>query len=490
MLCRPPNPHRYARRPRADARAAVPQETAISTTVRRRGTARAAIAVTASTAVLASGLAACGTVERISTADKVSTAFGRLGDARNLTVEVSLDATADQLIALSKASEDSEPLERSEAQMITDLKLTVSIGADGPLKDVGPSAQSGPDGLTGGENLDVGYELAARNGGRTYLDVRQVGATVYAKADAVALAGLSGDTTADARSMVDSLPPELKTVKDGLSGRWVSLDPALLTEFTAGARGVGGAGAVAPKGTGPGSPGARPSADAAAADEMFSSLKDVVARNVTFDDLGTHDGVEHIRLNAPVRPLMEGLLGSVRPGGTTMPGFPVPVPGFPGGLDRLDDSGAFPNRTVRADLYLKGGSLSSVVLDLAQLEDKAGLGLHVPLRLSLSDHGTAPQAPTGAEGLTRQDVDGFMAFVQSQEADAGGDFGGGFGSGFGPDGFGPGDVEPGDLAPGKPLTDAQIKELVAGGLRESTVRMMNESGLDYEDIKRMLPKRS
>ncbi|WP_371498824.1 hypothetical protein OG871_22720 [Kitasatospora sp. NBC_00374] len=427
--------------------------------------------MTACTAVLAAGLAACGTVEQISTADKVSTAFGRLGDARNLKVELSLDATADQLIALSKASADSEPLERSEAQMITDLKLTVSLGADKPLKDIGPSvpATAGPDGLTGDKDLDIAYELAAKSGGKTYLDVRQVDAKVYAKADAVALAGLSGDATADARSMVDSLPPELKTVKDGLSNQWVSFDPALLQEFTDTA-----AGARAPKGARPGGPGAAPSTDPKAADEMFSSLKDVFARNVTFDDLGTRDGVEHIRLNAPTRPLMEGLLGAVRPGADTFPGFPVP--GFPGGLDRLDDSRDLPNRTLRVDLYLKGGSLSSVVLDLAQFEGQAGLGLHVPLKLSLSDQGAAPQAPTGAENLTKQDIDGFMELVQSQEPDSGD--------------FGAGDFGAGDFGPGKPLTDAQIKELVAGGLKESTVRMMNESGLDYEDIKQMLPKKS
>ncbi|KDN83215.1 hypothetical protein [Kitasatospora cheerisanensis] len=424
------------------------RSSAINTAIRR--SVRAGIAVTTGALLLAAGATACGTVKELSAGEKLSGAFEKLGDAKSLSFQLSVDATPDQIVAFGKAVDD--PIEQKDADLFADLTLNVSMSADKPLKDTEAfksrniGALNDPYDLKG---VAVGYALAAKKSGQTYADVRIVGDKLYLKADVRGLARMGGQDTGEIDQLMAQLPPEAAPVKDVVDGKWVSMDLKKLREASEKEKGSG-----SPLGGNPltGSPlGAMPSFDPAEMQRFGDTVKAVVSKNITVEEKGKSGDADVIQVSAPARPLVEGLMKAVEKLASGSSAFP-PIPS--------DDMPEVPDRKFAADVLIKGGKAQAVTFDLMQFADKPDAAAHFPLRLGFVSDAPAVTAPAGA---TEFDLSKLQE-AAAKLAAAGGSEGGADG-------------------PAAPLTEAQYAELAAVGVTREEARTLNSAGLSFQDIK-------
>ncbi|WP_055590164.1 hypothetical protein [Peterkaempfera griseoplana] len=373
---------------------------------------RATLAAAGCAALIAAGITGCDTVQQLSAAQKVQSAFRKLTEGRALAGELSLDAGPDQLRSFAKLT--GEELDQQDAETLSRLSLAFSVTADKPLKDV-PAPASGTGGafgLNGDSGVDLDYAMRSK-GGDTMVELRQVDGRLYARADVQALARLSGEDPGDLGAMEDELPPELKVFRQALEGRWLAVDARVLKKF--GDRMQHDAGAT---------PGAAPSLDAGAQRRLMDALKSVLAEDVSFEEKGQQDGAQRIVVSAPARTLVRDLQKAVQP-------LTGSIPALRNGLSGAGTE-QIPDRTVSAELRIKDGAITSLSLDLAQLQAKAGWGDHLPLKLSFSRQAAPVQAPSGATVLTQQDLDQISRLMSGELGAPGGPAGSDAGS-FSPD---------------------------------------------------------
>lgn len=423
----------------------------INTALRKATRGALPVAVTAS--VLAAGLAACGTAEQLSAAQKVSKAFDKVRDGKSAGFTLSVDATPEQIIAFSKAGGD-KPADEKSAQALSGLSLSVAISADKPLKelDAFKSAKSADKkDLTVDKSARVSYVLSDKKGTQLF-EYRQVDGKAYLHADLKSVLKLTGQDPAELDTVAKDLPAELSGAKDVLNGKWVSFDLQALADEAKKSDGAKGA-----------APSTVPSADPEAAKQFLESLKDVFNRTVTFEDKGKKDGAEHIWVNAPGRQLVDELYKTLKP---LSEKFPKEFGKFPAEAPK-----DVPDTKVGVDLYLKDGAFSSATFDLAQLEKKAGPGVNFPVKLAFNQSAPNVQAPDGATKMTTEDLMNTVFTLASGGA-------GGPGAGAG---AGAGDL--GGTTDAAPLTDAQLKELAGLGVPETQAKAFNKIGMSFEDIK-------
>ncbi|BFV57569.1 hypothetical protein KCMC57_up26730 [Kitasatospora sp. CMC57] len=416
-----------------------------------RRTVRGAVAATACTVVLATGLAACGTVKQLSAADKVSDAFGRITDGKNLKAELSFGATADEIMAFDKvASSKGEPMDRKTAELMAELKVSVAVSADKPLKDLDSfkNAQTSADPFnTLGQDpgFDVAYALAGKSG-KSYAELRWVDGNFYLKADVDGIAQMAGKDAGELKDAAGAFP---KVIQDAVAGKWVSVEGKTLKDLAE------QAGKAA--GSKPGGASAAPSVDPKVASGLVNTVKDVLSRNVTFEDKGKQDGADHIYVSAPAKALADDLLKSVKPVLKDVPG-----------MEKLPGAAPtdVPDKKVGLDVFIKDGSVSAISFDLAQIDSKLPSDAHLPVKVTFSkDAAEAPKAPDGATKFAMSD---FEEIVTSMMGSVGGN------------------AKTGGKTAAAPLTAAQIKELTALGIPEAQIKLMNSSGMTYEQIKMLL----
>ncbi|MFE4976838.1 hypothetical protein ACFRAR_32640 [Kitasatospora sp. NPDC056651] len=428
------------------------------------------VAVTAS--VLATGLAACGTVEQLSAAQKASKAFDKIGDGKSAGFTFSIDATPQQIVAFAdtgaprkgsglvgSARHGGGEMDEQTAKSLSGLSVSVSVSADKPLKEIEAFKSAGKDGKDG-KNSDLTLDksvrlsyLVADHSGTALLEYRQADAQGYLHVDAKGLLKLVGEDPSTVDDMRGSMTDEMKPLGDVLSGRWVSFDLQALADQAKESDGRKGA------------PSAAPTVDPEFSGQILDSIKDVLGRTVTFEDKGKKDGAEHLRVSAPARQLVDEMYKAVKP----LAGkFPKQLGGFP---DQAPSD--VPDRRIGVDLYLKNGAFSSATFDLAQLADKVEPGVEFPVKLAFNQSAPNVQVPGDALKLTGDQLLGAVRGL----ADAGTE-----------DGADAEDL--GGFLNGAPLTDAQLKELVALGLDEEMARTYNHAGLGFEDIKRIAQKSS
>ncbi|MFJ8622050.1 hypothetical protein ACIRD3_04315 [Kitasatospora sp. NPDC093550] len=405
--------------------------------------------------VLATGLAACGTVEQLNAAQKVSKAFNKVGDGKSAGFALSIDATPEQIVAFAKATGEKDAkseVDEKGAKALSGLTFAVAVSADKPLKDIEAFKSAKGSGTNNDLTLDksvrVSYVISDRSG-TSLLEYRQVDAKGYLHVDAKGVLKLAGEDPSQVDELSADLPPDLSAVKDALAGKWISFD---LQELADEAKKNDGKKAA---------PNAVPTADPEAAKQLLNSLKDVLGRTVTYEDKGTKDGAEHIWMSAPARQLVDELFKAVKP---VADKFPQQFKKFPSKAPS-----DVPDRKVGVDLYLKNGAFSSATFDLAQLADKIEPGVNFPVKLAFNQTAPDVQAPAGAVKMTSEDL---MKTVLGLAA--------------GPAGAGAGAGRPaagGPLTPAAPLTDAQLKELAQLGVPESQARTFNSLGMGFEDIK-------
>ncbi|MFD7829337.1 hypothetical protein [Kitasatospora sp. NPDC059803] len=400
--------------------------------------------------MLAAGLAACGTVEQLSAAQKVSKAFTKVGEGKAAGLTFSVDATPEQIIAFGAATGDK--VDPKSADAVSGLNFSVAVSADKPLKDLDTFKNAQSNGadkdLTLDKSVRLSYVLSDRKGA-ALLEYRQVDAKAFLRADAKGLVKLVGEDPSQVDAISSDLPAELKPVKDVLAGKWVSFDLQKLADDS---KKFDGAKAT---------PSGQPSLDPESAKQLTNSLKDVLSRTVTFEDKGKKDGAEHIWMSAPGRQLADELLKAVKPLAAKFPQqfgkLPTSVPS----TVREDKVGA--------DLYLKDGKLSAATFDLAQLEAKAAPGVNFPVKLAFNQNAPTVEAPADAVTLTSDDIQSAMLTLIAS----------------GPTSGSKGGTAPSTptRTPGKPLTPAQAEELKALGLPLAQQEMFSKLGMGYEDMK-------
>ncbi|MFB9366378.1 hypothetical protein ACWCYY_15235 [Kitasatospora sp. NPDC001664] len=407
--------------------------------------------------MLAGGLVACGTVKQLSAADKVSDAFGKVYEGKSFKAELGFDATPEQILAFDKAvsKDKSEQLDQKTAELMSGIKLSVAIAADKPLKDVaglkeGQAADlnSIPDDL----GFDAAYALTGKDGA-ALADIRYIDGTLYAKADVDGIAKIAGEDTKELKEGAALFP---KVFQDAIGGKWVSIDTKTLKGLAEEAGKAAGS---------KGSPSAAPSVDPKVASGLVNTVKDVISRNVTFEDKGKHEGADHIYVAAPAKAFADDLLKSIKPLAKDLPGFdelPATVPSD------------FPDKKVGVDVFIKDGALSAVSFDLAQFEKDAPADLHMPIKVTFAKDAEAPKAPTGATAITKKDLEDTMGAVMGAAM-------AGKGGAPVPGGADIPGVKPG--AGAVTLTDAQIKELVALGAPEAEIKVLAQAGMTFEQLK-------
>lgn len=419
------------------------------------------VAVTAS--VLATGLTACGTVEQLSAAQKVSKAFDKVRDGKSAGFTLSIDATPEQVAAFANSGEHKgngligsargrkEDMDEKTAKAISGLSVTVAVSADKPLKDIEAFKNTGQAGkntdLTLDKSVRVSYLLADRSG-TALLEYRQVDATGYLHADAKGLMKLVGEDPSTVDELRKDLPEEMKPVGDVLAGKWVSFDLQSLADRAK----EGDAKKAAPS--------AAPSVDPELGNQLLNSIKDVLGRTVTYEDKGKKDGTEHLWVSAPARQLVDEMYKAVKPLSAK---FPKQLGDFP---DKAPSD--VPDRKIGVDLYLKNGAFSSATFDLAQLADKVEPGVNFPVKLAFSQAAPNVQAPADAVKVTNEQLmDAVLGLAAGNDEE-----------GLDPEDFG-------DLPAAPPLTDAQLKELAGLGVTEAEARELNDAGLSFGSIKQL-----
>ncbi|MFJ8044418.1 hypothetical protein ACIRBX_28325 [Kitasatospora sp. NPDC096147] len=419
------------------------------------------VAATACSVVLAGGLVACGTVKQLSAADKVSGAFGKLYEAKSFKAELGFDATADQIIAFDKAvtKDKSDQIEKDAAELMAGIKLSIAMSADKPLKDV-PGLKDGsqatdinsiPDDL----GFDFAYGITGKDGA-ALADLRYVDGTFYGKADVDGIAKIAGEDTKDLKKSTSVFP---KVIQDAVGGKWVSVDTKTFKELAKEATAAAGA-----KGA---TPSPAPSVDPKVASGLVNTVKDVISRNVSFEDKGKHEGADHIYVAAPAKAFAEDLLKSVKPVAKDIPGFddlPSSVPSD------------FPDKKVGVDVFIKDGALSALSFDLAQFAKDAPADVHLPVKVAFAKDAEV-KAPEGATAFTKKDFEDTMAAVMGAAMGGttkpGSTTGAGTGTGGG--------------AAAATLTDAQVKELAAlGGVPEAQIKVLAQAGMGYDQLKALI----
>ncbi|MEU5340861.1 hypothetical protein AB0H18_08490 [Streptomyces sp. NPDC020766] len=335
----------------------------MSPATRDRPVLRKALTAAACTTALLTGVAACGTVENLTAGQKVDHAFEGLGEKKSLAFELGLDAKPSALTKLAGEAAPGEELPPELAELLTGVRVKVSVESRKPLAD------SGEKDLVG-----TGVTISGPDG--VLAEYRLVGDYTYYRADMKALGEVMGFPLPSA----DELPESEKELKKVLEGKWVKVDTSELDRA--------GKGGKADKSGGPGE------IDTRTQQKILKAVRGVVAREVTFSNEGGSDGVERIVAKASFRELLTGLLDKLRPLADDLPaGAELPTD------EDLKDA---PDKKIAVDFSLKNGDLTRVSVDLAALAD-GPKGTRLPLVVKFGEAGDI-SAPSGA---TEIPADGF-----------------------------------------------------------------------------------
>jgi hypothetical protein len=320
--------------------------------------------LTAISAVAAVGLlAGCGSG---STATKTAsedpkTAFSSgldgLGDTDALTVTLKLDATADQLVALSKENPSDTPLTAKQAQELSTASLVIET------KTTDGSKLSSANGTSN----KAAFRLAVQDNGNSLAEIRTVDNTLYIQADLKTLLDIFGKSKqyGELTARASSLP---SFVQAFVQGKWVSLElnslKSLASQF-----------------------GASASTNPQQNQKLLTDLKATLGRDVTVTRVGTDDQGDHLKVTAQSRALVDDIAKTVQ--------ADMPSAGL--ATNALKPT-SVPDHSVVIDVWVKDGSLSKLSLDLVQFAKpgEAKAGDHLPVVLTFDKSADDISKPAGA----------------------------------------------------------------------------------------------
>ncbi|MDX3226537.1 hypothetical protein [Streptomyces sp. ME19-01-6] len=328
-------------------------------------TMRKSLVAVGCTTALVTGVAACGAIENISAGKKLENAADKLGERRSLSVELDLDATPEQLIALSKSDSAAEPMTREEAEALAGMKVSVAVQAKKPLAEADDK-----------DLLGTRVKLSGPDG--DLLEYRVMGETAYIRVDMRAFGELSGEPVPSADELPEDAPGG-KVLRKLFDGGWIKVDTAEMEkardEFGAeGGKKASGGSEISPE----------------TSKKITKSLKKLFAREVTVKDEGRRDGADHVVATGPVKTLLTGVFNELRP-------FTDEIPGGED-LPTAKDFKDVPNKKIAVDFAIKNGALAGARADLAPLAEGLKKGEKLPLKLTFGEAGKIA-APSGATEL-------------------------------------------------------------------------------------------
>ncbi|UGY92942.1 hypothetical protein [Streptomyces gobiensis] len=326
---------------------------------------------------------ACSTTERVGAAMKVKNAVEKLGARESVTATARIDATPDQIYTYLQQGKGvgKGKKARENAQLLADLELAVSVGADKPLRD-----------LTDTDRADSA--TAVNFGGVDVFSFKSVDRKLYVQLSLEALAkeingtGLALKDAQELGRLTKELPSSLAAAQSALSGKWVRINPREFGEFSEVLGGEAGqhaerlAEATAVLQSAP------------VQQRIVTAVQESLGKHATFTSAGTKEGAEHVTLTLPARDAGKVLAAALRP-----------VQRQIGDLD-LSVLEKAPNKKVVADLAIRHDTLSTLTVDLGQFDEgRAGQPAKLPLKLTFAPgEALAVAAPPVAEKLNPQDL--------------------------------------------------------------------------------------
>ncbi len=315
--------------------------------------------VTVAAVVFGLLVAGCGSQASSSSPhDELSASIQKLGDNKQLSATVTLDASPSDLQALSTSS--GSPVDPKVAGLLAAGNVTVELKSDKNLSD-----------LTGNSASTTAMHLAATVNGKAVLEVTNVANTLYLRADVSKIAELAGKPQAlsELQSRAASLPAFAKAA---LAGQWVSIN------------GDAARGLLSQLGGSSASP--NPQQQRKVLDQVTAVLQ----RDVTTTRVSTGGAKgDHLVLTGNLRKLGTDLANAVSSA----------VPASSAASSQLKP-GSLPDKQVKVDAWVKDGQLSEVSVDLVQFADAkqaaALQGKHVPLVMTFRTSGVNIAAPSGA----------------------------------------------------------------------------------------------
>ncbi|MEU6439508.1 hypothetical protein [Streptomyces sp. NPDC047046] len=290
---------------------------------------RTTLVVATSAALALTGIAACGTVEDLSAAQKIQKAADKLGEQNALKVEFGLDADPRVLQRLTAEDDPADKMSATAAKNVSKLRVAVTVQATKPL------AEAEQDDMK-----SVAVTLGSGKGAEL-LDLRMIDKTLYLRADLDQLG-----KTFDSPLPADSKPPAgMGAISDLFEGKWVKTS----TEALKGAAGEKDK--------------SDEELDPKTVDKLKTDLSSIVTRRVTFTDKGEKDGTRHILAKAPARALLSDVLGAVRDVSDKLPAGTLR--GMPSDKDLKD----VPNKKIGVDFGIEDGRLSGLTFDTTQLAE-------------------------------------------------------------------------------------------------------------------------
>ncbi|MBB5122799.1 hypothetical protein AF335_21955 [Streptomyces eurocidicus] len=350
-------------------------------------------------AALTAGTAACdGGDASLSPDAKVKQAFDKLSRQKSLSAEIGFDTSADKIFTAMK---DQKDFKREHADMLADLRLSYSVSFDKPLKDVEADDENG----------EGSFALGMKDG-KPLVEVRAIGASkVYLRGDLKGIGDLAAkvDKKAPAKSSsrpdfdelakkADTLPSSMDSVKGALKGEWVGMDTKSFEAFS--------------KASGKSED--KPKLDPKDQKQLFDALQKSLDGNATFKDAGKKNGADHVKVTVPAKKFADDLNKSLKPLQDKL--------GSKGKGDKVDgDLDKLKNKDVTLDVGVRDGMVSTLTVDIAQLDDEVKGEL--PLTLGIKGGAGKIQAPAGAKELKPQDLIGAAMLLFSDKMGGGKDSG-------------------------------------------------------------------
>lgn len=289
----------------------------------------------------------------VTPAVELANAIHALGDAKTLSIQLTLGASGADL-----------------------LQIASGLGGDGPTKaqadaighdHIGIEIQA-PEGQTIGDGGKGAFAFTLGDDNKDYFILQSVDDSLYGQIDLRYFLGLINGAPSF-KSLQQQAAGAPGFIRDALDGKWISLPASTLKSLTALA--------------GQGQTGATPSTGALA--RLRSQALDTLLADVQVTRTSS-DGTDDLKVTFQLRKLISDeyaavapIIKSLVPGGSALPPLkPADIPDV----------------AVAFDAFVTDGALSKVVLDAGQFDTKEHIS--VPLELTISQEGPAITAPADA----------------------------------------------------------------------------------------------
>jgi hypothetical protein len=352
------------------------------------------IAVAGISLAVAIGVTGCGQVQKLSAKDSVSDALSNFESAKSATFTVSLDTTAADIAAISKAEGDamSAADQKTAAKVLAGDVVFAVEAAEG--KTFGDSAKNSansagssdiaallgdPEKLSKLLKEQGAFSMSVRLSGDALVDLRSVDGKIFARADVNQILTLAGQDPSLVDQQLAGLPPALAPLAKAAKGEWVSLDL------------IKAAGAAKEKGLLDAIPTSAPtpSVDAAKLQKLMDSLKKAYQDKATITDLGENDDRgQGYRLGAPAKQVADAVSPDL-----------IALVGKESEADVRKAITEIPDKTFNVDLWVKDDNLSAISLDLIQFMDKPVTGRKLAVDIDVDVNSGAVEVPTGANEI-------------------------------------------------------------------------------------------